>query len=205
MTKNHVTILLFVVLLILAFWGGWKTYPKLRPCPEIRRDTIKIYDTTPHSIPDVPPFYDDKVDSVKYRDPQWMDSVIKANKVDTMAILYDYYALHYFTRDWYDINQSSDTLIHIRLEDFISQNMPLDNNFSYRYYLPTQIINNSVTTVNYQSFLYGTLNFPVNDMKYASVGLSYASGRGLIGVGYIPYYKGMVVTGGFKLIRFRQR
>ena len=196
MTKNHVTILLFAVL-ILAFWGGWKTYPKLRPCPEVKRDTIVIYDTATHFIRDTIPWYIIKKDTV----------IVNHNipaVIDTGAILADFYNLHYYTRDWYDIIEN-DTLIHIKLEDVISQNLPLDNNFSYRYYLPTQIINNSVTDIRYQSYLYGTLNFPVNDMKYASVGLSYASGRGLIGVGYIPYYKGMVVTGGFKLIRFRQR
>ena len=196
MTKNYVTILLFAVLLILAFRGGWKTYPKLRPCPEVKRDTIVIYDTITHFIRDTIPWYIIKKDTV----------IVNHNipvMIDTGAILADFYNLHYYTRDWYDIIEN-DTLIHIKLEDVISQNMPLDNNFSYRYYRPTQIINNSVTTVNYQSCLYGILNLPVNDLKYASVGMSYASGRGLIGVGYIPYYKTLSLTAGFKIARFKR-
>jgi hypothetical protein len=198
MTKllKYITGGLFVFLLILAFWAGWKVHSKFRPCPEVQRDTIRIYDTVIHFIPDTVPYYIIKKDTV----------IINHNIpaiVDTNAILAEFYNFHYYTRDWYDINQS-DTLIHIRLEDVISENMPLDNNFSYRYYVPQTIINNSVTNVSYSSYLYGTLTLPVPDTKYASLGLSYASGRGLIGVGYMPLTKGFVVTGGFKLIRFRQ-
>jgi hypothetical protein len=135
------------------------------------------------------------------------DTVIVNNNipaiVDTAAILADYYNFHYYSRDWYDINQS-DTLIHIRLEDIISQNMPLDNNFSYRYYKPTQIINNSVITVNYSSYLYAGLSVPLNDYKFAAGSVYFASKRMLIGVGYIPYYKSFNITTGFKLARFKR-
>ena len=198
MTKllKYITGGLFVFLLILAFWGGWKAYPHFRPCPEVQRDTIRIYDTIIHRIPDTIPYYIVKKDTV----------IINHNipaEVDTNAILADFYNFHYYSRDWYDINQS-DTLIHIRLEDVISQNMPLDNNFSYRYYVPQTIINNSVTNVSYSSYLYGFVNLPIPDTKFASLGLSYASGRGLIGIGYMPFNKGVTVTGGFKIARFKR-
>ena len=160
-------------------------------------DTIRIYDTIIHFIPDTVPFYIVRKDTV----------IINHNIpaiVDTAAILVDYYSIHYYTRDWYDINQS-DTLIHIRLEDAIMENMPIDNNFSYRYYKPQTVINNVVNNVSYSSYLYGTLILPVPDTKYASLGLSYASGRGLIGVGYMPFNKGVSLTGGFKLIRFKKK
>ena len=186
-----------VAVLILAFWGGWKAHQKFRPCPEIQSDTIYVYDTIVRFIPDTVPYYIVRKDTV----------IINHNipaEVDTTAIMADYYNFHYYTRDWYDINQN-DTLIHIRLEDVISQNMPLDNNFSYRYYVPQTIINNSVTNVSYSRYLYGTLTLPVPDTKFASLGLSYASGRGLVGVGYMPFNKGVTVTAGFKLIQFRQR
>jgi hypothetical protein len=133
-----------------------------------------------------------------------MDSVINANKVDTAAILADYYSIHYYTRDWYDINQS-DTLIHIRLEDAIMENMPIDNNFSYRWFKPQTIINNSVTNVSYSRYLYAGLSVPLNDYKFAAGSVYFASDRLLFGVGYVPYYKGVTVTGGLKLARFKQR
>ena len=198
MTKllKYITGGLAVFLLGLAFWGGWKSHSKFRPCPEVQRDTIRIYDTIIHRIPDTIPYYIVKKDTV----------IINHNipaEVDTNAILADFYNFHYYSRDWYDINQS-DTLIHIRLEDVISQNMPLDNNFSYRYYVPQTIINNSVTNVSYSSYLYGFVNLPIPDTKFASLGLSYASGRGLIGIGYMPFNKGVTVTGGFKIARFKR-
>jgi hypothetical protein len=203
--KNWWVLIIIIFLLTGAFWLGFKAHARFRPCI-VDRDTIKIYDTVEHKVPDTIPFYYAKIDSVKYRDKHWMDSVIKANKVDTAAILADYYAIHYYGRDWYDIDTvKNDTLIHIRLDDAITENMPIDNNFSYRYYKPQTIINNSVTNVSYSSYLYGTLTLPIPDTKFASLGLSYASGRGLIGVGYMPFNKGVSLTGGFKLVRFRQR
>ncbi len=199
MTKllKYITGVLAVFLLILAFWGGWKTHSKFRPCPEVQRDTIRIYDTVTKIIPDTIPWY------IVRKDTVIVNHYIPAI-VDTAAILADHYNFHYYTRDWYDINQS-DTLIHIRLEDVISQNMPLDNNFSYRYYKPQTIINNSVTNINYQSYLYAGLSVPLNDYKFAAGSVYFASKRMLIGVGYIPYYKSFNITTGFKLIQFRQR
>jgi len=196
MTKNHITGGLAVFLLILAFWGGWKAHSHFRPCPEVQRDTIRIYDTIIHRIPDTIPYYIVKKDTV----------IINHNipaEVDTNAILADFYNFHYYTRDWYDINQS-DTLIHIRLEDIISQNMPLDNNFSYRYYVPQTIINNSVTNVSYSSYLYAGLSVPFKDYKWSSINVYLANKALLAGVGYIPAYGGLNVTAGFKLVRFKR-
>ena len=189
--------LVALILMAVCFWAGWKAHPKFRPCPEVQRDTLYVYDTVVHQIRDTVPWYIVRKDTV----------IVNHNIpaiVDTTAILADYFAIHYYTRDWYDINQS-DTLIHIRLEDAIMENMPIDNNFSYRYYKPQTVINNVVNNVSYSSYLYGTLTLPVPDTKFASLGLSYASGQGLIGLGYMPYNKGVSLTGGFKIARFRQK
>jgi hypothetical protein len=198
MTKllKYITGVLAVFLLILAFWGGWKTHSKFRPCPEVQRDTLYVYDTVVHFIPDTVPYYIVKKDTVI------VNHYIPAD-VDTSAILADYYNFHYYSRDWYDINQS-DTLIHIRLEDVISQNMPLDNNFSYRYYVPQTIINNSVTNVRYQSYLYAGLSVPLNDYKWSSFNVYLANRTFLVGAGYIPAYNGLNVTGAFKLAKFKR-
>ena len=195
--KTSLISIAIIIVLAASFFGGWKAHQEFRPCPVIESDTVYVYDTTIRVIRDTVPWYIIRKDTV----------IVNHNIpaiVDTAAILVDYYSIHYYTRDWYDINQS-DTLIHIRLEDVIGQNMPLDNNFSYRYYVPQTIINNSVTNVSYSRYLYGTLTLPVPDTKFASLGLSYASGRGLVGVGYMPFNKGVTVTAGFKLIQFRQR
>ena len=195
--KTSLISIAIIIVLAASFFGGWKAHQKFKPCPVIESDTVYVYDTVYHEIPDSFPVYIIKKDTVI------VNHNIPAD-VDTAAILVDYYSIHYYTRDWYDINQS-DTLIHIRLEDAIMENMPIDNNFSYRYYKPTQVINNVVNNVSYSSYLYGTLILPVPDTKFASLGLSYASGRGLIGIGYMPFSEGVTVTGGFKIARFKKR
>ena len=188
--------LLALILMAVCFWVGWKSYPKFRPCPEVQRDTLYVYDTVVHQIRDTVPWYIVRKDTV----------IVNHNIpaiVDTTAILADYFAIHYYTRDWYDINQS-DTLIHIRLEDAIMENMPLDNNFSYRYYVPQTIINNSVTDIRYQSYLYAGLSVPLNDYKWSSFNVYLANRTFLVGAGYIPAYNGLNVTGAFKLAKFKR-
>ena len=106
MIKKYITGGLFVFLLILAFWGGWKAHARFRPCPEVQRDTIRIYDTVTKIIPDTIPWYIVRKDTI----------IINHNIpaiVDTSAILADHYNFHYYTRDWYDITSDNDTIIHI--------------------------------------------------------------------------------------------
>ena len=195
--KNWLISITIIIVLAASFFGGWKAHQKFKPCPVIESDTVYVHDTVTHFIPDTVPFYIIRKDTI----------IINHNIpaiVDTSAILADYYNFHYYSRDWYDINQS-DTLIHIRLEDVISQNMPLDNNFSYRWFKPQTIINNTVINNNYSRYLYAGLSMPLNDYKFTAGSVYFASDRLLLGVGYIPYYKSFNITTGFKLIQFRQR
>ena len=194
--KNTLISIAIIILLAASFFGGWKAYQKFRPCPVIESDTVYVYDTVTRTIRDTIPWYIFRKDTV----------IVNHNIpaiVDTAAILCDYYSIHYYTRDWYDINQS-DTLIHIRLEDVISENMPMDNNFSYRYYRPQVVINNLVNNVSYSNYLYAGISVPLNDYKFAAGNVYFASDRLLLGVGYIPYYKSLSLTGGVKIARFKR-
>ena len=195
--KNWLISIAIIIVLAASFFGGWKAHQKFRPCPVIESDTVYVYDTVTHQIRDTVPWY------VIRKDTVIVNHNIPAD-VDTAAILVDYYSIHYYTRDWYDINQS-DTLIHIRLEDAIMENMPIDNNFSYRYYKPTQVINNVVNNVSYSRYLYAGISAPLNDYKFAAGSVYFASDRLLLGVGYVPYYKSLSLTGGVKLVRFKKR
>jgi hypothetical protein len=195
--KNWWVLIIIIFLLTGAFWLGFKAHARFRPCPEVKTDTLYVYDTIYHEILDSFPVYIIKKDTV----------IVNHNIpaiVDTAAILCDYYSIHYYTRDWYDINQS-DTLIHIRLEDAIMENMPIDNNFSYRWYKPQTVINNVVNNVSYSSYLYAGISAPLNDYKFAAGSVYFASDRLLLGIGYIPYYKSLSVTGGIKLARFKKK
>ena len=81
-----------LILMAVCFWGGWKAYPKFRPCPEVQRDTIVVYDTFTHIIRDTVPWYIVRKDTV----------VVNHNIpaiVDTAAILADHYNFHYYSRD----------------------------------------------------------------------------------------------------------
>lgn len=195
--KTTLITLLSILLLLIAFVGGWKAYPKVRPCPEIKTDTVYVFDTMVHHIRDTVPWY------VVRKDTVIVNNNIPAI-VDTAAILAEFYNFHYYTRDWYDITPENDTLIHINLEDVIYMNMPMDNNFSYRYYKPTTVINNVANDVSYQSYLYAGISAPLNDYKFAAGSVYLANKRLLIGVGYIPYYKSLSVTAGIKLARFKK-
>src|SRR5574343_101495 len=107
--KNSLITILSILLLTGAFVAGWKAYPKLYPCPEIQRDTIMIRDTIIHYIPDTVPWYIVKRDTV----------IVNHNiptVVDTAAILADYYAIHYYTRNW------QDSIVEITSEDAIAEN-----------------------------------------------------------------------------------
>jgi len=196
--KNLLAVVVAAILLALSFVGGCQYRKKTFKCPEAKSDTLYVYDTIIHNIPDTIPFYIVHKDTV-------IKTVVDYQDVDTMQILDDYFAIHFYTRNWYDIDTVlKDTLIAITLEDAISQNTPLGNDFSYKYYRPTTVINNVVNNVNYSSYLYGNINLPIPDTKYASVGLSYASGRTLIGVSYLPLTKNFSLTWGFKIASFKR-
>lgn len=204
--QNIISTGLILLLLLLAFFGGYKYYPLRNPCTQIAPDTIRIYDTMPHNIPDTVPFYTERVDSIKYRDKHWMDSVIAANQVDTMQILSDYFAIHYYTRNWYDIDTTlNDTLMAITLEDAISQNVYLGNDFSYKYFKPTTIINNvDDNRVTYSRYLYAGLTVPVTKPEYMSIDLLAAGQKCYLGVGYSPGMRSLSLKGGVKLFQFRE-
>ena len=188
---NFILAALILVLLGAAFFGGYKYYPLRKPCPQIASDTVYVRDTVIHYIPDTVPWYVYKTDTV-------IKTVVDYKDVDTMAILEDYFAIHTYTREW------QDSLVHITLEDEITQNLPLSNNFSYRLLKPYTIINNVIDNrVTYNRYLYAGLSVPLNDYKYASTSIYFASDRLLLGVGLIPYSRGLSVTAGLKLIKFR--
>lgn len=192
-TKNIIVAIAVLIILGLFFGIGYYAHSKWNPCPVSDTTVVYVYDTVTHEIHDSIPYY--KVDSVKYRDQAWMDSVIKANKVDTVKLLADYYAIHYYTRTW------EDSLLTVSLKDAISENKPGENTFTYRILRPQQIVNNVVNEYNYSRYLYFGLDVPIRDVKYANVDLLYAFKRGYAGVGYSPKLNSISIKAGIKIAK----
>lgn len=201
-TKNWIMVGMAVVILTGIFFLGYSRYPVWNPVAISHPDTVLIHDTVPHVIVDSFPYYVIKKDSVKYRDPIWMDSVIQAAKIDTVemaTIFREYYAFHPYDRIWTD----PDSLIKIILNDTITQNRPENNNFTFKLLKPLVIIDNTKTEINYSKYTYlgGSVSIP--DSKFSSVGVYGAFPRVFTGISYMPWQKGFQVTAGFKIIKIK--
>lgn len=188
---NYIFAGLFLLLLIASFIGGYKYYPLRKPCPQIVSDTVYVYDTVVHYIPDTIPWYIYKKDTVIVTKTEFKD-------VDTAAILQDYYAIHYYNRIW------EDSLVKITLEDAITENRPLQNIFKYQMLKPQTVIENKIIDTRYSRYLYAGLNVPINKPEYMSIDLLAAGQKCYLGVGYSPGMKSINVKGGVKLFQFRE-
>lgn len=199
-TKNWIIVGMALIILAGTWFWGYTRYPVWHPLPEQKDSIVYVHDTITHVIVDSFPFYVIKKDSVMYRDPVWMDSVIQAAKIDTqeMATIFrEYYAFHAYKRDW------ADSLVSITVMDTITQNRPEENYFTYKLLKPTSIIDNTKTEINYSKYMYlgGSVSIP--DSKYSSVGVYSAFPRTLFGVSYMPWQKGVMGTVGFKIIKIK--
>jgi hypothetical protein len=189
--RSIVPVVILIVLFIGIFFGGFFSYPKWHPCPacpEITRDTIFIYDTVIYNIP---------IDHYKIK----RDTVIKSDtvlqEVDTVAILQLYYSTFQYTRTF------EDSILKAVLQDRVTQNKPAVISFDYTIKRPQQIIQNIDNSISWSKYLYAGGSIVLPDAKYSSVSLYYASGREIYGFGYIPFQKGIVLSGGFKIINIR--
>lgn len=199
-TKNWIMLGMAVVILTGIFFLGYSRYPVWNPQAISDPDTVLIHDTVPHVIVDSFPYYVVRKDSVLYRDPVWMDSVIQAAKIDTteMAVVFrEYYGIHIYERKW------ADSLISIIVNDTITQNRPENNNFKYTFLKPISIIDNTKTEINYSKYIYlgGSVSIP--DSKFSNFGTYIALPRSFYGLSYMPWQKGVMATAGFKIIKLK--
>jgi hypothetical protein len=182
-----------ITLLILAglFFAGYRYYSIRNPCPGPVTETVYIHDTVIHRIVDTVPYYIVRRDSVI----RWRE--VPAD-VDTMQILDDFYACHYYTRTW------EDSLLRATSEDVIAENQFVDNRFTYQILRPQTVINNTVdNSVNYSKYLYLGMSATYPELKYADLSLSYAFSGGYLGVGYYPFIKTVSLKWGVNLHKFK--
>ena len=185
-TKDYFAIAGILLLFAVGFFTGYKVYPTIHKCPQIAQDTLYVYDTLIHVIPDTIPYLVVVKDSIVIRDTVFKD-------VDTVAILKDYYAEHYYTRYW------RDTLLLVTQHDVLSQNKFLESEFTYKLLKPRQIIFNTNYVTIYSRYLYFDIELPFKDFKYSTTGVTYAFPAGQAGVGYNWGLKSLTVKGGIKI------
>ena len=199
-TKNWIIAGMALVILTGIFFLGYSRYPVWHPQEPGSDSIVYIYDTFDHHIIDTFPFYIIKKDSIKYRDPVWMDSVIQASKIDTTEInkfLRDYFAEHFYNRKW------NDTLISINMGDIVTENQIVKSDITYKLLKPTSIIDNTQTVNNYSKYIYlgGSLSIP--NSKFSNAGIYGAFPRTFYGASYMPWQPGILFTVGFKIIKLK--
>lgn len=172
-TKSIIIGIVIAVLLLLGGWAGYKIYPIRHPCPVIVSDTFYYYDSVPHIIWDTVPWYHLVLDSIPYPDTQYVN-------IDTGKIINDYFARHYFTREW------KDSLLSVTLKDVITQNKPVDNSFTYKLLRPQTVINNSTNSYSYSRYITVGADFPFKSIKHLNMNLElkYISPKWNVGIGY---------------------
>jgi len=191
--KNAALLLgsLAIFLMFACFVSGCCYHKNHRKCPEIITNTVIIHDTLIRNIVDSFPYYIVKTNTIIKR-----DTIPRI--IDTAKILKDYYAYHVYNRKW------QDTLIQVSIQDTVTENRFLGNNFNYRILRPQTIINNTQdNSITYNSYLYGGIDLILPNMEYASIDVLYAFSRGYLGFGYIPLQKGVSLKGGVNLFKWQ--
>jgi len=190
--KMKVTIVALFVMFI-CFISGCNYHKNHSKCPEITTNTVIIHDTIIHNIVDTFPYYIVKTKEIIYR-----DTILR--EVDTANILRDYFAYHIYDRNW------KDSLITVDLRDTVTENKFLRNEFTYKILRPQTIINytqdNSVT---YNSYLYGGLSIPINNINDIELNGLLTFPKAYIGMGYQPNIETFNVKLGVKLLSFKAK
>jgi hypothetical protein len=190
-SNNWVVAIVVLILVAATFYFGYTMRGVWNPAPNIS-DTVIVhhYDTITHHIISEVPYYISKTDTIIVRD------TLPA-KVDTAFILQNYYSWHHYTRVW------QDSLLKVTLADVISENKIYDSDFNYQILKAQTVINQVNNSYFYNKSLYLGGSIVLPDAKWSSMAVFFASKRSLLGIGYIPYQKGMSLTGAFKLVSFK--
>jgi hypothetical protein len=191
---RNIIIGLTVLLLLLtgAFLGGWSSHKKYRPCPIITSDTIIIHDTVTHHIVDSFPYYIATLDTIFLP-----DTILQP--VDTSSILKNYFSTFVYNREW------KDSIINVNLTDYISQNRPVKNEFSYKVIKPfTTIVNQIDNSVTYQSYFQLGITEQLNHYENVGLNAQFVMPKWYLSYGYVPNTKVHSVGIGVTLFKLRK-
>jgi hypothetical protein len=169
----------------------------------ITSNIIYIHDTVWHQIPNYQPWYIQGKDSIIYQ-----EKLIPA-KVDTIAILHDYYAKHIYNRQW------KDSLLDVQVQDQVTKNEISNLNFKYKILRPQEIINNVLdNSITYSHYIYGGVSMPIypfkqygtiSNINYIGLNMIYAAPKMYLNVKWTPYIKGFEFGTGIKILQFKTK
>lgn len=180
-----------VLFAFLATFVGGCQYGKSRVrCATTTHDTILLHDTITHRIVDTLPYY------IAVRDTIYQDVYVHED-IDTAAILKDYFSIHTYNRHW------EDSLISVTIEDRITRNTPIHNEFKYKILRPLQIVNNLTdNTITYNRYVSIGLSVPITDMKYTELKMLFNTDKWYAGVGYMSQINSFTLHGGVTILKW---
>jgi hypothetical protein len=184
-----------ILLLFFAFMGGCQYHKKTFKCPEVKRNTTYIHDTTTYGIPTYYPYYIPGKDSIVH------DTVNrKLTKEDTLRITKNFYDKHYYPRKW------EDTLLLVNQTDMVTENKIFPQNFSYVIKRPQTIINNSVdNSITFNRYVTFGLGVPIKDVNYINLEATYNWEKGYVGAQYIPKINSFGIRAGATIFHFKKK
>jgi len=192
---NKLLIVAGMILFILTFIMGCEHGKKSVKCPVITTDTITHVDTVEYHIKDTVKFYVKVPGTIIY-----VKVPVLPTKEDTARILKDFYALHPYSRSWHDKN------VEISLNDTLTQNNYLHNDFSYKILRPeTTVINTTDNSISYEHFIQLGLGVPFSNVKYTSLEANYIFPKGNLGAFYMPEIKSFGAKVGVTIIKFKTK
>lgn len=192
-----------IIFSLLAFMKGC-SYGKTRvKCPTITTNIKYIHDTITRETPNYYPYYIQGKDSIIYQ-----EKLIPA-KVDTIAILHDYYAKHIYNRQW------KDSLLDVQVQDQVTKNEISNLNFKYKILRAQTIINNTQdNSITYSHYIYGGVSMPIypfkqygtiSNINYIGLNMIYAAPKMYLNVKWTPYIKGFEFGIGIKILQFKTK
>jgi hypothetical protein len=181
------------LLLLIGNFIGWSIRKATFHCPPISTTTVVIHDTVQHNIPTYVPYYLTRVDSIVYR-----DTVRIPVNIDTVALIKDYFAQHYYTREW------QDSLLNVNQVDMVTENKIYPQKFTYVIKRPQTIINNVVdNSVSYSKYIQFGVGVPISNVNYVNVEASYIFPKGYVKAYYMPEIKSFGGGVGVTLFKFK--
>lgn len=208
---NKVALIIGGIVSLLLFGSGFWAGHTTKKCPIITNDTIEVVDVYWHHIADslvnLSP-----IEKIKWlpQDTLFVPGDSIPFKVDTAAILKDYFSVYRYT--W----AQKDDSLEFKLKTTVTKNQPISYEFGYKFLKPFITINNSVdNSITYYNYLQFGADLPVyryksdslaiNPMNRISLELNYVFKKGYIGAGWRPYDNTISARLGTTILKFKQK